>query len=94
MCKRCPPLRPTGVLEKVLRATVVLKGGKRALMCGTTIWKRIACSLFVVLVLTNFAVTCDLLCAMQACIKGFQVYAMKAFTSFPDTFTVITPDQR
>merc|ERR1712169_112801 len=76
--------------DSIMRATDVMIGGKRALICGFgDVGKGCAhalrgCGARV------FVTECDPICALQACMEGFQVATMEQVVSEIDIFTSAT----
>merc|ERR1712127_19773 len=85
-----------GLPDGILRATDVMIGGKRALVCGYgDVGKGRAFALrgAGARVLVS---DCDPICALQACMEGFQVVTLESvgeidiFTSATGNFNIIT----
>ncbi|CAK0872724.1 unnamed protein product [Prorocentrum cordatum] len=68
--------------DGIMRATDVMIGGKRALICGYGDVGKGARS--------PCAVLCDPICALQACMEGFQVVTMESVVGEIDIFTTTT----
>merc|ERR1739848_724212 len=83
-----------GVKDGIMRATDDMIGGKRALVCGYgDVGKGCAfamrgCGARV------FITECDPICALQACMEGFQVAAMESVVGEIDIFCSSTGDYK
>merc|ERR1712062_595416 len=85
--------------DGLMRATDVMIGGKRALVCGYgDVGKGCAFALRGSGARV-FVTECDPICALQACMEGFQVVTMEEvvgevdiFTSATGNFNIITPE--
>merc|ERR1711865_1322163 len=71
-----------------MRATDVMIGGKRALICGYgDVGKGCA---FAMRGARCLITECDPICALQACMEGFQVVTMESVVSEVDIFITTT----
>merc|ERR1711881_615013 len=76
--------------DSIMRATDVMIGGKRALVCGFGDVGK-GCAHALRGAGARVMVTeCDPICALQACMEGFQVVAMESVVGEIDIFTSAT----
>jgi adenosylhomocysteinase len=76
--------------DAIMRATDVMIGGKRALVCGYGDVGK-GCAFALRACGARVLVTeCDPICALQACMEGFQVVAMESCVGEVDIFTSAT----